>query len=815
MKRLIALLLSISMILPLLAGVTGCSSRNLADNLTFGQWLVMVNDVFGMQSYTSDEPYFTSVQKDNAYFAAVQTATEWEVINRDEDIDVDAPLRWDKALITLINVGNFMDSDASDSEKIDCAIKLFDKSIRKYWMNREISLDKAATLLYKAQELWANRRVEERIEEVKYNEGIHDFSPAENEVLSDPQSNMLVVSENAGDIQVGDICIIPDEENSHEKKFVRVGSVREENGSRVIIPSDDEVKLEDVYERLHLEETIEPTAENTVIYDGYGNVVPINEGAVHQNAVSNSESPRVINLSTQGKESGDIINCAKVTHSVTFDGCTVKLGVSREAGGKLGLSAAIECPNMLGTAAEENGRTLKFTAGVSISDVEVTHKFDWGVERKGIVFVPTLKTAQLKVDYKTQQTIGLKYSGKEEFLAAPAYSNGNGKFLTNFARAVMKRKDGNVYGAETIASKKEIKICSLNVYSAGVATVCLDVIAAISVEGTVEISVTESGSKGIEYKNGNLRHIKISNRSEDVQAKAKVEATLAFGPALYVKGLKKRLVGVEVKAGVGAMASLKAHLADSQMHLIEEMGLNDITPEQASAMASVSNDITATASAIQAVAQAQGGVYRAEQGETVKLHVDWCIDVKAYGLLSFGIMDQSYLTELLNAKKVSLSVSLLDEKNATFLNMHVDNFNWTNAVYNWGKYANGDNCTLKYVPFDEATDNEITDDQVTESKNNIVIGENLLLSSMNVNMEVGQYVLVEVTTLPKGYTAEDVVFSSKDESVAKVSDKGIVTAVGEGCTIVYASTKDKKFTAAVAVIISPKKEPASGGGVRT
>ena len=56
----------------------------------------------------------------------------------------------------------------------------------------------------------------------------------------------------------------------------------------------------------------------------------------------------------------------------------------------------------------------------------------------------------LKVDYEVQNQFGASYSGKPlDLIAAPKYSNGNGKFLTNFKRAVMK-------GRGTSGAQKEL-----------------------------------------------------------------------------------------------------------------------------------------------------------------------------------------------------------------------------------------------------------------------------------------------------------------------------------------------------------------------
>ena len=89
-KRFISILLIIVTLLTTVMSLGGCSTQNNT-SLSIGQWLTMVDEAFGMQSYTSEEPYFLNVKSDNPYFAAVQIAAEWDVIDKNKSIDVNEP----------------------------------------------------------------------------------------------------------------------------------------------------------------------------------------------------------------------------------------------------------------------------------------------------------------------------------------------------------------------------------------------------------------------------------------------------------------------------------------------------------------------------------------------------------------------------------------------------------------------------------------------------------------------------------------------------------------------------------------------------
>lgn len=783
-KRFISILLTIATILTTVMPLGGCSvSKN---NITMGNWLTQISSFYGMESYQQEEPYLKNVPSSDEYFDAFQMAVEWEIIDSNSSVSSNDIVTWKTALVTLVNAGGFLKAEASDEEKIDYAIENFDNSIRKYWMNRNIDSENALLLLSKSQNMWATKKYSERKEEFKLNDNV--ISLSSNETID---YSLQTITTTDNDLKEGDIFEMPSNDLKSEKTFCKITSVEENNGQKIAKYST-EVELQDVYEELFLQETIIPTAENTVIYDGNGNLVSSGTKIKPQSKSVDDESPKITTLAYSG-EKPEIVNCAEASQSYKFTIDGNDITISYKLNGELDLKVSVKNQNLLSKDYISNHAQAKarFEEEFEISDLSVTHDFDWAGLK--------LKSASLKIDYKTKNKLAFSYSDKASGVFAPEYSNGNGKFLTNFKRAILK--DVNGKGAKTIASKKIVKVCSLNVYSVGVAKVCLDVNLTLSFDGSVSITVTESGSKGVEYKNGNVRFIKTCTKSCDGELKAKVEFTIGMGPALYVIGLKKRLVGLEVKGGAGATASLKAHLADSEMHLFEELDFNDMSPEIVE-NTSVDGDITASLEEVQAVAQAQGGIFKADAGYQAKLHIDWCINVNVYAILKVGITDESYLTDFLGGKEVKLNIDIFNEKNATFFNLHIDNFNFKGAVLSFGfKEAKGDHCTLKYVPFDKGTDEEITEEEITERNDGILTGDNLILSTMNVSMDVGQTYLLNITQVPKGYSSDDIIFSSKDKSIATVDKNGVIKAVDTGCALIYAETSDHKYKALVSVIV--------------
>lgn len=797
MKKFIAALLVITTMITSLSILSGCSKNNDDHKLILGEWLYLISDFFGMESYNAEEPYFKNVKKDDEYFSSFQKAAEWDILKASDEVHSTDVVLWQDALVSLVNAGRFLSFDSSDEEKVDYAIKNFDDGIRDYWMKRAIKEDEALTILSKARDLWANKKYDKAIENYKYNEQVKEIENTNQ--IQKLSENSYSVSANE-QIQEGNIVVLPDENNKFEKTYKKVTSVSE-NNSQITVETEDIEELSEIYDEIYIQETLIPTLENTVLYDGNGELITSTSDAMNSGYATENTLPQIIPLGYSS--SGDnIVNCAKMKVSKTFKVEGIEIGIDFDGSS---LKGSLKSPELFGV----EGLTLN--ESFEVSNLSATPEFDYSLFK--------LHSASLRIDYSTKNTLGLKYSPKKKWVAAPGtaqadgtwrYNNGNGKFLTNLKKALgSPMKDGTAKGTQTIASKKTVKICSMNIYSIGVAKVCLDVNATFSFDGSVTITVTESGSKGVEYKNGNIRYIKSSTKSAEAQAQAKLEFTLNFGPALYAIGLKKKLVGVEAKLGAGVKASLKAHLADSQMHLIEELDFNDVPPEDVGSAMEDGLNITTTGKDMQAIAAAHGGIYDVEAATEVKLHTDWCLDAKVYGIVKIELSDQAYLADLLGGK-AKLSIDICNEKNATFFNIHVDNFDWGNTVFEAGKNASKDNCTLKYIPFDQATDEENSElAKENETKNNddeILKGDRLILSTITVSMEKDQQFIINITQIPKNYSTNDIEFVSKDSNVAIVSPDGVIKSIDTGNTIIYAKTKDGKYTAMVSVIVASEKK---------
>lgn len=793
MKRFISVVLLLSLLITSSGFVTACSS-NESQKMTWREWLSLVNTSFGMSSYLEETPYIESITEADVSFADVQIAVEWEIIEPNEEFALDENITLGEVLVTLVNAGAFVKADSTDDEKIEYAIQNFDNSIRTYALEKDIDTVSAVELLTIAQTKWANLTFDQPIEQVVYKEEVIDYSEGEskiNDYLVDSNGDILIPLHNNAQIAEGDIFILPTNENNVETTTYKANSTTVE-GDYLRVSASSDVALEDVLDELYIAETLIPTSENTVIYDGNGNVVHVGS------EVSGiDDGTYASNMNYVMGDTKQLMNVSATSVKTSFEIDGWKVGLKYNLDGALDLEASIETDNMLDVPKASN-KELKGEATVSVSNIKATPviDFSWG----------KLKEASVRVNYESEVSAGLKYSDKlVDKVFAPKYSNGNGKFLTNLKNSIWKDDKVKGNGAKTL------KICSVNIYSAGVVRLCLDVNFTISAEGSISITVTESGTKGLEYKNGKLRSINDSNRDSDFELNAKVEATFGLGPALYTVGLKKSLISLGAEFGVGAETKFTWHLVDSERHLIETVDASDMQTESSN-FASVS--ITADPKEIELVAESQGVSYKYEGSGDVTLNLNSCLDASLYFILKIGLIDS--MCEDLIADKVTVSWSILSAKNAKFAHVHVDNGEFHNANIKFGTAANEDLCSLEFVPFDEsATEDtetevatEITETEVATETQDVStenteesFGETLILSEMKTTLNIGDSYYVVIEQYPLGYSLDDIVIESSDPSIVEVDSNGQLKALSTGSVVLTVSTKDGKYMAYCSVTV--------------
>ena len=314
----------------------------------------------------------------------------------------------------------------------------------------------------------------------------------------------------------------------------------------------------------------------------------------------------------------------------------------------------------------------------------------------------------------------------------------------------LKNKDANSFlsAVKSITSKYDdeveasIKICEIKTPISGIPTLYfnIDVLAKIYTSGKVEIVLANNKVSGFEIKDGNMRLINDNDRDIDFKIGSTSKAVLGLN--FNIQAIGKYLMDVELDAGVKASVSTTLHLYDSEGN--HNVVSSDLDYSAVDELSKENNDVKT------------------------------CGDISLNWLLEFRINTSKTLLYKLGFwyKK-----EILNEKNQILGNKtHIENFVLV------------DKCTRK--------------DKLKKSKETTVISsDKILLNKYSVVVINGNSYTIEIKALPSGYSTNDLVYESKDSSVASVSG-GVVKANKLGACEIVVSTSDGKYSTSINILVS-------------
>lgn len=389
LKRILCIFLSLTIILIQTTLLSSCAKQNDI-YISNGDWITLVDDSFGMTSYNNEEPYIKNIDKSNDYFDAIQIACEWDIINPEDELNIDDKLILSYALVTLVNCIGLTDYSNTDEEKIKYAIENFNVKIRNKDLNKKVNPETAIKLIDGAKNVWRDYKYLTPIEEVSYAEGVKDYSEGSNQINDYKTLNNGIIAipkETNKDINVenGDVYILPTNGETIGTNVYKAENVTEDNEFIYIANSDDELDLYDVAQDIKVEETFTPRMENTIVYDGNGQVVSSGTNIENITDVQVNQAPEVAPLGAVSNQ--EITSCAaKVSHSFEIQG--FKVGLEYDLNDKFDLKATVSSDDLL---KKSDNSSLKASLSIGVSDLDVTQKVDYSwfklkeADRKSVV----------------------------------------------------------------------------------------------------------------------------------------------------------------------------------------------------------------------------------------------------------------------------------------------------------------------------------------------------------------------------------------------------------------------------------------------
>ncbi|MFG6377070.1 MAG: Ig-like domain-containing protein [Lachnospiraceae bacterium] len=753
MKKKLSLFMAVILLFCSIFNFCGCKKNSDSKNensISQGEWLAMLNEKFGMYTYNSSVPYYDEVDITNKYFGAVQIAYEWDIIDDDTDLKVDEPVNKQFAANTLVRAVGYKKTDGMSEDQItELAAEegYIDFDYRGRTDNkRTITTEDAEKSLEAAKKIWTSPDFGAPEDNSVYQDSVVDLTKEDLTGYYEQENKVYIPKsvlteekiEQMESIKSGSLYILPPENNVSTEAVYKAESVEKTEDYIVINNSIEEIQEEEIYEDLEASGSVAPDLTAYPIIDGIGNTLVSASTVEQTNAFYQNSDIQTL------KKSGQSSNVELLEGGNAFINLNFKVDGLKIAGKvssddiEFSVEGEIESDDKVGK--------IQVSKSYNISDIS----FDYNYSCK----FPNIKDSAVfaQLNYKTKDTSKIKFELSKTAVAAPEYTNGNGKFPSNFKRAIMK--DSNAKGA------KSVKIVTIPILVSGGIRVDLDVKIKISVSGQISLVVTTNNVKGIEYKNGNLRYINDSTSDTDLSLKAKAELTMYLGVSL--KALKNIVVAsFGFEGGIGASIGTTVHLTDQENHLIDEISFDSANAD----------------TVLDQVAVLNGVSYTHDMYGQITVRCESCVDTSVYGILKFKMDGSCLLGKIFDKLNIKFEFEFLNEENAK-----IEAF--SGHYENWVKV---DKCTRKYNM------DEKKEEENTEYETHIIRDERLDIDVYYMSIFINESEKLNISEIPQGYSISDLIWESADNNIATVTGQGVVTGVSFGTTIITVKTSDGKY----------------------
>lgn len=278
-KRMLALLLALSVTLGLLAG---CRQEDASSggpesapaqeepaaadapepSVTRAQWIVLLGQTFGLDSYQAEEPYYEDVAAGEESYAYVQSAREWGVLPEGETQfrPGDLVTRGETALMAVRAAG--WDSLGGGAEDTDEAVLAFarEKGLLAEGDDLEgpMTEPECRAILSLAQVLYLGIPVEEKAE-VSLTENVADYSAASPGTVT-VEGTTVTLSQPDETLQAGSVIITPPTAEAPAGVARKITSITAGPDGGMILETE-EPELSDVLENLDASFTVAPSAD--------------------------------------------------------------------------------------------------------------------------------------------------------------------------------------------------------------------------------------------------------------------------------------------------------------------------------------------------------------------------------------------------------------------------------------------------------------------------------------------------------------------------------------------------------------------------
>jgi len=247
------------------------SNKNVENAVTRFQWIQMVAEEFGITEYSNATPYFKDVNADSEYFASIQSAYEWGLLEKSSDFKGEEPADGEFIVLTAMKaVGKYkvqiymgLADELKSKDYLELAIEK--ELVDKAQLNEYITKAESQIILEKASDLYLSELWVNDFEVVEYQDNVTEIENEDIDFINEDYSQILLSGNIEKDLNVGDAVIFADQKTGRKiaKEVVSINS----DGSIEL----DETSIDKVLTSLVMSDISEVTVADILAYHNLDN----------------------------------------------------------------------------------------------------------------------------------------------------------------------------------------------------------------------------------------------------------------------------------------------------------------------------------------------------------------------------------------------------------------------------------------------------------------------------------------------------------------------------------------------------------------
>ncbi|MBE6128448.1 MAG: Ig-like domain-containing protein [Erysipelotrichaceae bacterium] len=493
----------------LAVSLTGCR-KQITDGILMSEWISLINEEAGIQSYRQKEPYYLNITPEDRCFGAVQAAVEWEILDPSVAFEPDDMLSREWMAYTLMNLSGRTDN-ISGTYAADLNQSRFPDAVNNAIAAGLLKTDSRS--LFHPKDIAAKEEAEQALKTVIGFINHREIGKPEFELV--PKEDIPMKEIEADDIDEDTLTARIPEAATGDYVYCR-----REGGQEIYqVESieDDTAKLI-VPDAMAVVEEIHASGSQTVSFEDALILGPNGE-ILNEPQFEDTEHARFRNMSARG-----LLQQYKVNDWV------ISL---RASGGSITAHAEKQLAH---------GGIVSSEVGLSGLQVD----YDWNSDQ-GI-----LDNAYFRASFHTDENFAVQGT-EEKFLYGDFSRLDPASFLSSISSFYQEKKD-------VIDATFTLCRIRLPLPQAPYASIEADLQLNLMADGKAELSLGQDTVCGMEVRNGSIRMIKDFDHTKEALIRSSFH--FATGIRIGLNMMNMCLCDLMCEAGAAGTASATVHLYD-------------------------------------------------------------------------------------------------------------------------------------------------------------------------------------------------------------------------------------------------------------